>query len=260
MNMIKIAFFDIDGTLIDMNRKVISEKMVYTLKELQRNNILICIATGRTPLELPDFQGVEFDAFLTFNGSYCYNKRQKIFCNPIPKRDVYQIIENASGISRPVLIATLDRLAANGKDQDLVDYIAFAKLEVEVAEDFWEVAKKEDVYQIMLGCREREYAKILKHVENAKIAAWWDRAVDVIPVTGGKGVGIEKILEHYCLKKEEAIAFGDGDNDIEMLKAVGLGIAMENGSEKLKAAADRICGHVAEDGIYHYCREQGLIW
>ena len=76
MNKIKIAFFDIDGTLIDINKKIISEKMVYTLKELQRNNILICIATGRTPLELPDFQGVEFDAFLTFNGSYCYNKQQ----------------------------------------------------------------------------------------------------------------------------------------------------------------------------------------
>lgn len=259
MNKIKIAFFDIDGTLIDINKKIISEKMVYTLKELQRNNILICIATGRTPLELPDFQGVEFDAFLTFNGSYCYNKQQKIFCNPIPKKDVYQIIENALAIHRPVSVATLERLAANGKDQDLIDYFAIAKLEVEVAKDFWEVVKEEDVYQIMLGCREREYAKVLEHVENAKIAAWWDRAVDVIPATGGKGVGIEKILEHYHLKKEEAIAFGDGDNDIEMLKTVGLGIAMENGSEKLKAVADKICGHVAEDGIYHYCREQGLI-
>lgn len=259
MNKIKIAFFDIDGTLIDINKKIISEKMVYTLKELQRNNILICIATGRTPLELPDFQGVEFDAFLTFNGSYCYNKQQKIFCNPIPKKDMYQIIENASAIHRPVSVATLERLAANGKDQDLIDYFAIAKLEVEVAKDFWEVVKEEDVYQIMLGCWEREYAKVLEHVENAKIAAWWDRAVDVIPATGGKGVGIEKILEHYHLKKEEAIAFGDGDNDIEMLKTVGLGIAMENGSEKLKTAADKICGHVAEDGIYHYCREQGLI-
>lgn len=259
MDKIKIAFFDIDGTLIDMNRKIISEKMVYTLKELQRNNILICIATGRTPLELPDFQGTEFDAFLTFNGSYCYNKQQKIYCNPIPKKDVYQIIENASAIHRPVSVATLERLAANGKDQDLIDYFAIAKLEVEVAKDFWEVVKEEDVYQIMLGCRESDYGKVLEHVENAKIAAWWDRAVDVIPATGGKGVGIGKILEHYHLKKEEAIAFGDGDNDIEMLKAVGLGIAMENGSEKLKAAADKICGHVAEDGIYHYCREQGLI-
>lgn len=259
MNKIKIAFFDIDGTLIDMNRKIISEKMVYTLKELQRNNILICIATGRTPLELPDFQGTEFDAFLTFNGSYCYNKQQKIYCNPIPKKDVYQIIENASAIHRPVSVATLERLAANGKDQDLIDYFAIAKLEVEVAKDFWEVVKEEDVYQIMLGCRESDYGKVLEHVENAKIAAWWDRAVDVIPATGGKGVGIGKILEHYHLKKEEAIAFGDGDNDIEMLKSVGLGIAMENSSEKLKAAADKICGHVAEDGIYHYCREQGLI-
>ena len=44
-----------------------------------------------------------------------------------------------------------------------------------------------------------------------------------------------------------------------MLQAVGTGIAMENGSNELKAVADDICGHVAEDGVYHYCVEHGLI-
>ncbi|HIR87077.1 MAG TPA: HAD hydrolase family protein, partial [Candidatus Limivicinus faecipullorum] len=58
---------------------------------------------------------------------------------------------------------------------------------------------------------------------------------------------------------EKAIAFGDGNNDIEMLQTVGTGIAMANASEQLKAVADKVCGHVAQDGIYHYCLEQGLI-
>ena len=44
-----------------------------------------------------------------------------------------------------------------------------------------------------------------------------------------------------------------------MLHAVGKGVAMENASEQLKAAADEICGHVAEDGIYYYCLEHGMI-
>ena len=52
---------------------------------------------------------------------------------------------------------------------------------------------------------------------------------------------------------------GDGNNDIEILQAVGTGIAMANASEQLKAVADQVCGHVAQDGIYHYCLEQGLI-
>lgn len=49
----KIAFFDIDGTLIDMERKKMSDRMVATLHRLQRQGMRICIATGRSPLTLP---------------------------------------------------------------------------------------------------------------------------------------------------------------------------------------------------------------
>ena len=69
MKKIKIAFFDIDGTLIDMNTKRISEKMLKTLVRLKENGIILCLATGRSPMALPHFKKVEFDAFLTFNGS-----------------------------------------------------------------------------------------------------------------------------------------------------------------------------------------------
>ena len=77
-NHIKIIFFDIDGTLIDMERKVISERTVETLRRLQQNGIKICVATGRPPISLPDFHGARFDAFLTFNGSFCYTEDKVI--------------------------------------------------------------------------------------------------------------------------------------------------------------------------------------
>lgn len=67
------------------------------------------------------------------------------------------------------------------------------------------------------------------------------------------------MLEYYNLEKEEAIAFGDGNNDIEMLEAVGTAVAMANASDKLKEIATDICGHVSEDGVYHYCVEHQLI-
>lgn len=68
------------------------------------------------------------------------------------------------------------------------------------------------------------------------------------------------MLKYYGIDKSQAMAFGDGNNDIEMLKAVGNGIAMANASDDLKAVADEICGDVSEDGIYHYCLEKRLIW
>lgn len=258
MDNIKIIFFDIDGTLIDMGAKHISERMLETLARLRERGILLCIATGRSPVSLPHFEGAEFDAFLTFNGSYCYNKDRSIFSNPIPAQDVRRIIRNAAAIGRPVSLATRDRLAANGKDDDLAEYYSFAHLDLEVAEDFEAVAD-EEIYQVMLGCVEAEYPAVMKDVHHARITAWWDRAVDVIPSDGGKGIGVRKILDFYHLDRSEALAFGDGNNDIEMLQAVGTGVAMENASQRLKEVADDVCGHVAEDGIYHYCVRHGLI-
>ena len=249
MDKIKIAFFDIDGTIFEFEHKEITDKMRETLNQLQKNGIIICIATGRAPLTLPHFDGVDFDAYLTFNGSYCYNRKEAIFDNPIPKEDVHKLIENATNMGRPVSIATKKRLVANGSDEDLVTYYAFAKLDVEVADDFEEVAENEEIHQIMLGCSMEERPKLLKGVAQAKITAWWDCAVDVIPADGGKGVGVAKMLEYY----------GDGKNDIAMLEAVGHGVAMGNGSDELKAVADDVCGDVAEDGIYHYCKQHHMI-
>ena len=62
MHKPRIIFFDIDGTLIDMEKKRITERTLDALRRLQQNGILLAIATGRSPLIVPKFDGVEFDA------------------------------------------------------------------------------------------------------------------------------------------------------------------------------------------------------
>ena len=74
-----------------------------------------------------------------------------------------------------------------------------------------------------------------------------------------KASAIEHIAKHYGYTLDNCVAFGDGRNDISMLEAAGIGIAMGNASEDLKAIADEICNDVAEDGIYYYCISHGLI-
>ena len=270
---IKIAFFDVDGTLVDMKKKIITPAMIETLKHLKENGIILCMATGRGPYLVPsfpgmktvetvlsDFPGIDFDVFLSYNASYCYTKDEVIFSNPIPKEDVKAIVENASEIHRPVFLAGVEGGGANGCDKDLADYFAIAKSKVNVLDNFdFEKLMDKKVYQMMVGCYKEEYADILRDVDGARITAWWTRAADITPANGNKGVGVRKILDYYHLDKENAIAFGDGTNDIEMLEAVGTGVAMGNATDDVKTVADAICGHVAEDGIYHYCKEQGLI-
>lgn len=258
MDKIKIIFFDIDGTLIDMEAKQVSGGTTEMLKQLHESGIKICLATGRSPVSLPPFAGVAFDAFLTFNGSLCYTPSETIFSSPIPPAEVRKIIRNAESLGRPVCVATRNRLAANGLDDDLAEYFSFAHQKLTVSEDF-EAVCREEIYQVMLGCRESDYAAILRGVGGAKIAAWWDRAVDIIPASGGKGTGIQKILAFYHLDRSEAMAFGDGNNDIEMLTAVGTGVAMGNASPQLKAIADDVCGPASQDGISAYLSSRGMI-
>jgi hydroxymethylpyrimidine pyrophosphatase-like HAD family hydrolase len=112
---------------------------------------------------------------------------------------------------------------------------------------------------MMLGCRPADHEALLRGTSGVKIAVSWERAVDVIPVSSGKGTSIAKILRYFNLEPAQAMAFGDSYNDIDMLQAVGTGVAMGNSAARIKEIADDVCGSVSEDGIYHYCLEKGLI-
>ena len=255
---IRIAFFDIDGTLIDMQRKQITEQTLETLRALQANGIRICIATGRGPHAVPKFPGVEFDAYLTYNGACCYTPEKQIFSMPIPREQVRRIIRNAAEMGHPSVVASYSCAIANGTEPDLDAYFGIAKVPVPVSERF-EAAVSGEVYQLMIAVKQPEYERLLRDAPAAKIAAWWDRAVDVIPAAAGKGVGVAHVLAYFGLDRGQAIAFGDGNNDLEMIEAVGWGVSMGNGSPELKAAAQDVCGPVWDEGIHRYCLEKGLI-
>ncbi len=256
--MIKIAFFDIDGTLLPLGEKSLSERTTYTLNELQKNKIITCMATGRGVLMMPRFEGVGFDVFMTFNGSYCFTDKEVIFKFPIPEKDVIHILENTRRMNRALAISNERYEVSNGTDSDLEEYFSFAKGNVAIADDFEERCHDE-IFKMMVSCNKSEHERIMAGADGAKITYWWDKAVDIIPAATGKGIAVEKILRFYGFSKDEAIAFGDGENDMEMLEAVGTGIAMGNAMDSVKDIADHVCRSAAEDGVYHYCKENKLI-
>ena len=258
MTDIKIVFFDIDGTLVDHATGKIPESSREAIKRMRDNGVLLCIATGRPTASLPQFGDLQFDAFCTFNGSLCYAGNEIIHSDPIPAEDVKKVLENAAALGRPVSVAIRNRLVANGWEEDLSEYYKLAGLTLTVAEDF-DAACEEEVYQIMLGCHKSDHPFIIQGTQNVAITFAWDRAADVIPSGSGKAQAIRKIIDYFHLDTSQALAFGDGFNDMQMLQTVGTGVAMGNACEQLKAIADDICGPVSEDGIYHYCVQHGLI-
>ena len=82
--------------------------------------------------------------------------------------------------------------------------------------------------------QKRKKRAFLAYMPNSKAARWTTHFTDVIPKDSGKNTGIDAVIAHFGIKLEETMAFGDGGNDIDMLKHAGIGIAMENARDDVK--------------------------
>lgn len=246
--MIKIIFFDIDGTLVQLGKNEMTQKVKNTLIRLQNEGIKLFIATGRPLFEVPKFEGITFDGIVSFNGSYCISNNHVIHQNVIDKEDVKTVIQNASKLGHFVQISGKDRMLANGYEENLEKYFKLAKQNLYVSSDFDNLVN-DDVYQMVAAVKEEEYEQILKDTKSLKIVSWWSEACDIIPKASGKANAIHKILEYYGYTVKESMAFGDGGNDKDMLEAVGMGIAMGNAIDEVKTIADYVCDTVDNDGI-----------
>ena len=139
--MIKIIFFDVDGTLLRMGEKNISDKTLYALKALKKKGILLCMATGRSYPEIPHFDGVDFDILSTFNGSYIVRDEDVIYKNPLNNTDKNMLIQNLKKMNRAIAISNENIIVANGTDPDLEQYFLFGNVELIISDKFDEISK-----------------------------------------------------------------------------------------------------------------------
>lgn len=255
--MIKIIFFDIDGTLLKLGATQVSPIVKEALFQCKRNGIKLFIATGRPKFVVPDL-GIPFDGYLTFNGQYCFNSNEIIYQNPIQPEDVQTIIENAKKMNEPLVLAGCDKMGSNYQTQNLKRYFEIANQTIQDLDDF-ENFSKQNIYQIMAGITKEKDEELLTNCKNTVITRWWPYACDIIPKNGGKEIGIQKILDYYHYTKEECMAFGDGGNDQSMLEYVGIGIAMGNATKDVKEIADHVTDSVEKDGIFSALKYFNLI-
>jgi Cof subfamily protein (haloacid dehalogenase superfamily) len=230
------------------------------LAELRRRGILVFSATGRPASifhELPPLQALEFDGGVTLNGQYCYDKSGVIYANPIPPCDIAMLLEHVEKAQLPCAFIEADRIYMNRHDQRVAivhDSIHSA------APPLGDLRKglDQDIFQIWLYLNEEELSQ-LPHLPHTKYTRWHGGGIDLIPADGGKATGIGKVLAHFGIAKEEAIAFGDACNDLDMFRAVGISVAMGNACDAVKAAADYVTTDIDDDGIYHALKHFQLI-
>jgi Cof subfamily protein (haloacid dehalogenase superfamily) len=258
--MIKAAFFDIDRTLLSHATNSVPASAKYALEELRRRGVLVFVATGRdiTVLrQMKPLQDIAFDGAITLNGQFCFDRNGIIYANPIPRSDIALLLSHLEDHPIPCGFIEAEQMYMNFHNER-VWRVHKAIHSAPPALGDLRRGYDHDIFQILLYLTDDELAGLppLPHVKSTK---WHDGGIDMIPSNGGKAIGIQKVLEHYGIGKSETIAFGDGDNDVDMFHAVEISVAMGNACDAVKAEANYVTTDVDEDGIYNALKHFALI-
>ena len=256
--MIKAAFFDVDGTLFSHTMKKFPESTLNALHLLKEKGLQIFLSTGRSFEEagnLP-WEGIWFDGCVLLNGQMCTDEKGNVlYGNTLEGEDKEYLLNAFKNKELSLIIVEKDRQYMNFLDEAAKRGLEYVSIPAPEIGDY----QGEDIFQFIAYLTREEETVLQPKIPNCKFARWYEGGVDIIPKSSGKMVGIKKMLEIHGLKREEIIAFGDGDNDADMMEFAGIGVAMGNGVEVTKKAADYVTDHIDEDGLWNALKHFEII-
>ncbi|WP_223067945.1 Cof-type HAD-IIB family hydrolase [Paenibacillus caui] len=254
-----IIFFDIDGTLYNHDKKVpkSTKDAVFSLKERGHD---VAIATGRAPFMFKDLrEELEIDTFVSYNGQYVVLRGEVIYTNPLNKAALQSLTDLALLHEHAVVYMDHEDMKASAPNNEMIT-TSMGTLKLKHLPSHDPVYYKgREIYQALLFCQEDEehyYESVCKAFD---LIRWHPNSVDVVPHGGSKAKGIAKITEKLRVPPERQYAFGDGLNDVVMLRTIVNSVSMGNGVPEAKAAAKYITKPVDEDGIFHGLKMVGLL-
>ncbi len=256
--MIKAVFFDIDGTLYSHKSQSIPDSTLKVLEILREKGIKTFVATGRHFEEIDEFPvgKLSFDGYVMLNGQICTDeKRQIVQGNPIEGKAAEYLLNAFFKHEMPVLILEKDGMYINYVNQEVIDGQAAISTAIPEIGEY----TGNPIYQMVCYGGKAVEEKLIANLPNCQITRWCAYGVDVIAKNGGKVNGIKRMLELHNIGRDEMIAFGDGENDKEMLEFSGIGVAMGNAVPKVKEIADYVTDDIDADGIWNALKYFSII-
>ncbi|MCP8969527.1 Cof-type HAD-IIB family hydrolase [Ectobacillus ponti] len=257
--MRRLIFFDIDGTLLDEEKQLPSSAK-QAVRQLQEAGHEVAIATGRAPFMFePLRRELGIDTYVTFNGQYAVVKGMIVRRNPLPAEVFASLVRFAEGRRHPLVYMDAEHMKMNVEDHAYVrESISSLKAEryPEYHPSFFQ---DREIYQSLLFCTDDEEHAYDGTFPALRFVRWHEKSMDVLPAEGSKAAGLDAVIRHLGFAPEQVVAFGDGLNDVEMLRFVETSVAMGNAPEAVKHAARYVTKDVAEDGIAHGLEMLGIL-
>ena len=265
MRKIKLVALDLDGTLVNTEKKV-PEGNYQVLKQCEKAGIQIVPATGRAvggiPPMIRELPGANY-AITTTGAVIADLKNNRIIKNcGLSNEMVLRILNiakkyhaasdpyvNGRGITEPASIDHMDEFGLNPAMQQLVrDTRDVVPNVMEYMKTTGADAEKINIF--MADLDEKEILrKELMAIPELSISSSMYNNLEVNAKGADKGSALLWLADYLGIAREETMSFGDGENDIPMIQAAGIGVAMENALDTVKAAADMITLKNDEDGV-----------
>lgn len=246
--MPKLLLLDIDGTLLDSQKKLPASAKE-ALQQARLNGHDLAIATGRGPFMIKEIlKELEINTYITFNGQYISHNGKTVHKQALDVNMLKKIFEFAEQRDHPFVFMNEEKMISSiDYHPDIDESIKSLKIpHPEVEKDFH---LNNEVYQALVFCgkdEEQQYHDTFKEVDFVR---WHRVSCDVTPKGGTKASGIKNLIKATGHSIEDTIAFGDGLNDLQMMDVAGFSVAMENGHEETKKRASYVTDHVDNDGL-----------
>ena len=248
----KIVFFDIDNTLLDETNHI-PESTFAAVEALRGNGHLAVLCSGRTRgfIRDPRLLSMQFDGMVAGCGTEIEFRGETLLEHLFDSESALFAVETAKRFRFPVILEGPRYLYLDEEDFPGDRYVE--RVRSAMGEDLlrigdtwgnWEMNKfscavNHETEEECLGLYEQRF-DLLRH--NADV-------IEFVPPGFDKCTGMAHLCEHLGIAQEDTYAMGDSANDIGMLRWAGTGIAMGNGQDAAKAAADYVTDALREDGV-----------
>lgn len=257
--MIKAIFFDVDGTLVPSGGQHLPAETIAALQALRSKGIRLFVATGRHISMLDGVrQDFEFDGYATMNGQHCTCAGLPIARNPIPAKGVQEIVAAARDAHFSCIFLEGEECWTNMSNNAAHAFLEEFNVATPPTMPL-ERALEREIYQVIVLLTPQQEHLLLDRAVHLSTTRWHPGFLDALAPGGGKDSGMKAVLTHLGLTPDEVMAFGDGGNDISMLRFAHIGVATGNAGDHVKAAADYVCPSVEQQGVLDALRHFGLI-
>lgn len=241
----KAIIMDLDGTLLHTD-KTVSEYTCSILRQCRDRGIFLMAATARPERAILTYQEqIRFDAMTTLNGARIHLHHGTVE-NGIAHRSVESILQKVIGF--PGIVLSLE--TAEG----IISNVPIPEWNAAVYEGFPALPTESTIYKILLSSREKdlqpEVEKSLTSDTYMTVAEGW--LIQIMSAAASKWNGVRAMLEASGIGPEEAVYFGDDNDDLESIRNCGTGVAVSNAIDRVLEAADHVAESNDRDGVARY--------